>query len=102
MVLVQRSPIGLASGMATRGEVAHGRGMAGNESRASRRTKTEAIADEIINSIVSGKLQPGDRVDSERSLTAKFGVSIGTVQKALDDLEHRGIVVREHGRGTFV
>ena len=76
--------------------------MAGNEGRASRRTKTETIADEIIDSIVSGKLQPGDRVESERSLTAKFGVSVGTVQKALADLEHRGIVVREHGRGTFV
>lgn len=67
-----------------------------------RRTKTEMIVDEIIGSIISGRLQPGDRVASERSLTARFGVSVGTVQKALDHLEHRGIVVREHGRGTFV
>lgn len=67
-----------------------------------RRTKTEMIVDEIIGSIVSGSLQPGDRVASERSLTARFGVSVGTVQKALAHLEHRGIVVRQHGRGTFV
>lgn len=78
------------------------RGMARNDDRSGRRTKTETIADEIIDSIVSGKLQPGDRIESERTLTAKFGVSVGTVQKALTDLRHRGIVVREHGRGTFV
>ena len=80
----------------------HGHGMANNDDRNGRRTKTEAIADEIIDSIVTGKLQPGDRIKSERNLTARFGVSVGTVQKALTDLEHRGIVVREHGRGTFV
>ena len=82
--------------------VSRGRGMTKDDDRNGRRTKTEAIADEIIDSIVSGKLQPGDRIDSERGLTAKYGVSVGTVQKALTDLEHRGIVVREHGRGTFV
>jgi GntR family transcriptional regulator len=80
----------------------NGTGMARTEDTSGRRTKTEAIADEIIDSIVSGRLQPGDRIESERSLTAKFGVSVGTVQKALTNLEHRGIVVREHGRGTFV
>lgn len=72
------------------------------DDRTGRRTKTEAVADAICNSIVSGRLQPGDRVASERDLTAKFGVSMGTVQKALAKLERRGIVVREHGRGTFV
>jgi GntR family transcriptional regulator len=76
--------------------------MAKKDDRTERRTKTEIIADDIVDSIVNGELQPGDRIESERSLTVKFGVSVGTIQKALTDLEHRGIVVREHGRGTFV
>ena len=76
--------------------------MTKKDDRAARRTKTETVADEIVGRIVSGKLQPGDRIESERSLTAKLGVSVGTVQKALTNLEHRGIVVRELGRGTFV
>jgi GntR family transcriptional regulator len=35
-------------------------------------------------------------------LVEEFGVSRGTVVKALEVLEHRGIVRREQGRGTFV
>lgn len=76
--------------------------MAARNGPTARRTKTDMIADEIIGNIVSGRLQPGDRIESERRLTERFGVSLGTVQKALGALEHRGIVVREHGRGTFV
>jgi DNA-binding GntR family transcriptional regulator len=65
-------------------------------------TKIRRIADSILADIAAGRLRSGDRIESERKLTQSFGVSLGTVQKALDELAHRGVLVREHGRGTFV
>lgn len=65
-------------------------------------TKVRQITDAILSDIVKGKLRAGDRVESERTLTRQFGVSLGTAQKALQELEYRGVVQREQGRGTFV
>lgn len=60
------------------------------------------IADSILASIASGELRNGDRVTSERNLARQFEVSLGTVQRALQKLEQRGVLSREHGRGSFV
>jgi GntR family transcriptional regulator len=38
---------------------------------------------------------------SERSLCAHLGVSRPTVRAAIDDLARDGLLVRQHGRGTF-
>ena len=65
-------------------------------------TKIRTIVDSILQAIAAGQLRNGDRVASERQLVEQFGVSLGTVQRALQELEHRGIVKREHGRGSFV
>lgn len=58
-----------------------------------------ALLDERI---MAGELGPGDQVPSEYELVAEFGVSRATVIKAFESLRTRGLVVREHGRGTFV
>lgn len=65
-------------------------------------TKIRQIADTILSDISTGRLRNGDRIESERKLTRIFGVSLGTVQRALEELAHRGVLAREHGRGTFV
>lgn len=65
-------------------------------------TKIRLIADTILADISAGRLRSGDRIESERKLTQLFGVSLGTVQRALEELSHRGVLAREHGRGTFV
>lgn len=65
-------------------------------------TKIRHIADAILTDISTGRLRNGDRIESERKLTQVFGVSLGTVQRALEELAHRGVLAREHGRGTFV
>ncbi|WP_433013064.1 GntR family transcriptional regulator [Kribbella sp. CA-294648] len=44
---------------------------------------------------------PGEALPSERSLSESLGVSRPTLRAALDDLARDGLVVREHGRGTF-
>ncbi len=44
---------------------------------------------------------PGDPMPSERSLCEHIGVSRPTVRAAIDDLARDGLLVRQHGRGTF-
>lgn len=65
-------------------------------------TKNRLIIDTILSDIASGALRIGDRVTSERQLAKQFDISVGTVRRALEQLEHRGVLKREHGRGTFV
>lgn len=56
----------------------------------------------ILDRIHSGELKPGDGLPSEMNLAETYGVSPGTTRKAIDLLEERGWVDRQHGRGTFV
>lgn len=65
-------------------------------------TKCERVRGWISRRIESGALREGDRLPSESQLAAQFRVSLGTVQKALGELAHSGLITREHGRGTFV
>ncbi|MFC7530964.1 GntR family transcriptional regulator [Actinoplanes sp. GCM10030250] len=44
---------------------------------------------------------PGDPMPSERSLSEDLGASRPTVRAAIDDLASNGLLVRQHGRGTF-
>ena len=52
--------------------------------------------------IVGGELGEGDRLPSHTQLAVDFGVATLTVRHALSQLEAEGLVLREHGRGTFV
>ena len=59
-----------------------------------------AIADQIRQSILDGKLEEGDRLPPERELATQFGVSRVTVRDALRILEAAGLVeVRVGARG---
>jgi len=40
-------------------------------------------------------------IESEHQLCRRFGISRVTVRLALGDLEHRGLIYRVHGKGTF-
>ncbi|QTP55230.1 GntR family transcriptional regulator [Billgrantia sulfidoxydans] len=56
----------------------------------------------IKEAVQTGKLVAGDKLPSEQELSARLPASLGTLQKALKALSDDGIVVREHGRGTFI
>jgi GntR family transcriptional regulator len=60
------------------------------------------IQSAIRERIDSGRLKPGDVVDSERELARMHGVSLMTARHALADLAQEGVVERRHGAGTFV
>jgi GntR family transcriptional regulator len=60
------------------------------------------IKDSIIQQLIAGDWRPGDKLPSEFDLAARYGVSQGTVRKALDELTAQNLLVRQQGRGTFV
>jgi GntR family transcriptional regulator len=64
-------------------------------------TKYEELCDALRDEIRS-TLGPGDALDSERTLTERFGVSRVTVRRALDQLDAEGLVGRVQGSGTYV
>ena len=62
----------------------------------------QQLKDFIIEQILSGELQPTDRVPSENELVASKRVSRMTANRALRELNDEGYVERVAGRGTFV
>jgi GntR family transcriptional regulator len=56
----------------------------------------------LTQSLISGEWTPGEAIPSEMELAARFGVSQGTVRKAIDELAAENIVVRRQGKGTYV
>jgi GntR family transcriptional repressor for pyruvate dehydrogenase complex len=60
------------------------------------------IADDLQRRILSGDLQPADRLPSERQLVAAYSVSRTAVREAVKLLSERGLVYSQAGRGTFI
>ena len=56
----------------------------------------------ITRGLQSGEWRPGEVIPSEVDLAARFGVSQGTVRRAVDELAAENLLVRRQGRGTFV
>lgn len=52
--------------------------------------------------IESGELRSGRPIPSERTLTQRYGVAVGTVKKAVEVLRSEGLVQTVIGRGIFV
>jgi GntR family transcriptional regulator len=57
---------------------------------------------QILSSITLGKWPTGTPLPNESELSREFGVSVGTLRKAVEELVHDKILVRQQGRGTFV
>lgn len=56
----------------------------------------------LRNQILNGELGPGQRIPSEEELIATYGLSRGTVRKAIAQLETERLIETEHGVGSFV
>ena len=56
----------------------------------------------LVGSLEAGEWRPGEAIPSEIELAHRFGVSQGTVRKAIDALAADNLVVRRQGKGTFV
>ncbi len=62
----------------------------------------QQIVEQIDESILTGRLQPGDQLPSERELAEQFGASRTAVREAVKALHERGRLETYAGRGTFV
>lgn len=60
------------------------------------------VRERLLERIVGKEWQQGQMLPNEFDLARQFGVSIGTIRKAVEGLEQARIVVRKQGRGTFV
>ena len=56
----------------------------------------------LLQSLETGEWRPGEAIPSEAELATRFGVSQGTVRKAIDEMAMDNLVVRRQGKGTFV
>jgi GntR family transcriptional regulator len=62
----------------------------------------KAAETEMIRRIKTGEWAPGLRLPNEFGLADEFGVSQGTMRRALMSLESMGMLDRKPGRGTVV
>ncbi|MDX2201453.1 MAG: GntR family transcriptional regulator [Hyphomicrobiaceae bacterium] len=60
------------------------------------------LREALMKRIASGDWRPGAAIPNEIDIAREYGLSAGTVRKALDWMEQANLVVRQQGRGTFV
>jgi len=60
------------------------------------------IVQQLRALIVEEKIQPGDKLPSERVLSERLGVGRSSVREALRSLELLGLIETHHGGGTFL
>ena len=89
-------------GRAVVGESLRDARLAKGPSGASRATLYNQLADILREKIYSHEWGVRSRIPSEHELMDLFGVARGTVRRALKMLVDEGLLVQQHGRGTFV
>jgi GntR family transcriptional regulator, transcriptional repressor for pyruvate dehydrogenase complex len=65
-------------------------------------TLSDQVAATISEAIVSGKLQPEERLESERELGDRFGVSRTVIREAVRSLVAFGLIESRPGHGMLV
>lgn len=66
------------------------------------RTKRAAVRLALVSAIRDGSLSKAQRLPGETDLAVMFGVSLGTVQAALMQLQQSGLILRRRGQGSRV
>ncbi|MCL2792839.1 MAG: GntR family transcriptional regulator [Spirochaetaceae bacterium] len=60
------------------------------------------IIQQIEYAILSGRMRPGDRLPTIRSLSVELKTNPNTIAKAYGELEIRGILATQVGSGTYI
>ena len=60
------------------------------------------IIQQIELAVLSGRLKPGSRLPTIRSLAIELRINPNTIAKAYNELEIRGLVNTQVGSGTFI
>ena len=62
----------------------------------------QRLRDDLAARINRQEWRPGEPISSEAELSATYGMAVGTVRKAVDQLVADGVLERHQGRGTYV
>ncbi|MEP7299941.1 MAG: GntR family transcriptional regulator [Caldimonas sp.] len=62
----------------------------------------KSIKLEVTRALSGGEVKTGMALPTEKELSERYGVSVGTVRRALSDLVAEKVLVRQQGRGTFL
>jgi DNA-binding FadR family transcriptional regulator len=65
-------------------------------------TLVDSIVEQMIQAIKLGRFKEGDKIPSEKELTAEFGVSRTTLREAFKKLEYAGAISIKQGNGTYL
>jgi GntR family transcriptional regulator len=60
------------------------------------------LSEMLIREIAAGRLADGARLPPEREMADELGVAVGTLRKALADVEAKGLLDRVQGSGNYV
>lgn len=67
-----------------------------------RSTLSQQVLEQIVNLLMNGQLNPGDKLPPEMNLMEQFDVSRPVLREALSSLETLEIITRRPRGGTFV
>lgn len=56
----------------------------------------------LERAVSDGLLKPGERLPPQRILAKRLGVSVGTVTRAYEEADRRGLTLGHVGRGTYI
>lgn len=60
------------------------------------------ITELLVRDIAAGRLVDGEKLAPERDLAAELGIAVGTLRKALAELQSRGLLDRVQGSGNYI
>lgn len=60
------------------------------------------ITELLSRDLAAGRWRTGERLPPEAQLAERLGVAVGTLRKALGELENQGAIERRQGSGTYV
>ncbi|OHV76990.1 GntR family transcriptional regulator [Rhizobium sp. LCM 4573] len=60
------------------------------------------FAELLARDIAAGRLVDGEKLAPERDMAAELGIAVGTLRKALAELQNRGLLQRVQGSGNYI
>ena len=62
----------------------------------------QQVADDLRAQIESGRYPAGDRLPTKPALMKRYGIALGTLDRAIEELRKAGLVETRQGSGMFV
>ena len=60
------------------------------------------ITELLVRDIAAGRLVDGEKLAPERDMANQLGIAVGTLRKALAELQTRGLLERVQGSGNYI